>query len=74
MNERGGILSQRYFPFDAEYSILVRIKGNPGTGSRPPKLDLRVDGKRVKLFDAEIDNTTAEANQGTRTFEISPAP
>ncbi len=68
VNERGGILFQRYFPFDAEYSILVRIKGNPGTGLPPPKLDLRMDGKRVKLFDAEID--TAEANQGTRIFEL----
>ncbi len=68
VNERGGILFRRYFPFDAEYSILVRIKGNPGTGLPPPKLDLRLDGKRVKLFDAEID--TAEANQGTRNFEL----
>ncbi len=68
VNERGGILFRRYFPFDAEYLILVRIKGNPGTGLPPPKLDLRLDGKRVKLFDADID--TAEANQGTRNFEL----
>ncbi len=66
--ERGGILFERYFPFDAEYLILVRIKGNPGTGLPPPKLDLRLDGKRVKLFDAGID--TAEANQGTRILEL----
>jgi cytochrome c553 len=68
LNERGGILFQRYFPFDAEYLILVRIKGNPGTGLPPPKLDLRVDGKRLKLVDADID--TAEVNQGTRNFEL----
>jgi cytochrome c551/c552 len=68
LNERGGILFQRYFPFDAEYLIAVRIKGNPGSGLPPPKLDLRVDGKRVKLFDADID--TAEANQGSRILEL----
>jgi len=66
--ERGGILFERYFPFDAEYLIQVRIKGNPGTGLPAPKLDLRLDGKRVKLFDAGID--TAEANQGTRILEL----
>jgi cytochrome c551/c552 len=68
LNERGGILFQRYFPFDAEYLIAVRIKGNPGSGLPPPKLDLRLDGKRVKLFDAGID--TAEANQGSRILEL----
>jgi len=68
LNERGGILIHRYFPFDAEYSILVRVRGNPGPGMPPAKLDLRVDGLRVKLFDAGID--TAEANQGTRNFQL----
>jgi hypothetical protein len=68
LNERGGILIHRYFPFDAEYSILVRVRGNPGPGMPPAKLDLRVDGKRVKLYDATID--TEEANQGTRNFQL----
>jgi len=68
LNERGGILIHRYFPFDADYSILVRVRGNPGPGMPPAKLDLRVDGKRVKLYDADID--TAEANQGTRNFQL----
>jgi hypothetical protein len=68
LNERGGILIHRYFPFEADYSILVRVRGNPGPGMPPPKLDLRVDGLRVKLFDAGID--TAEANQGTRNFQL----
>ena len=71
LNERGGILIHRYFPFDAEYSILVRVRGNPGPGMPPAKLDLRIDGQRVKLYDAAID--TAEANQGTRNFAASPA-
>jgi len=68
LNERGGILIHRYFPFDAEYSILVRVRGNPGPGMPPAKLDLRVDGQRVKLYDALID--TEEANQGTRNFQL----
>ena len=68
LNERGGILIHRYFPFDAEYSVLVRVRGNPGPGMPPAKLDLRIDGQRVRLYDAAID--TAEANQGTRNFQL----
>src|SRR5579863_5322929 len=67
INERGEVLLRRYFPFDAEYSIVVRVRGNPAQGLPAPKLDLRLDGKRVRLIDAEID--TAEANQGTRSIE-----
>ncbi len=67
-DERGGILFRRYFAFDAEYSFLIRVRGNPGPGLPAAKLDVRLDGKRVKLLDAEID--TAEANQGTRNFEL----
>jgi hypothetical protein len=67
INERGEVLLRRYFPFDAEYAIVVRIRGNPAAGLPAPKLDLRLDGRRVKLIDAEID--TAEANQGTRSIE-----
>ena len=55
INERGEVLLRRYFPFDAEYSILVRVRGNPAPGLPAPKLDVRLDGKRVKLIDAEID-------------------
>jgi hypothetical protein len=66
--ERGAILFRRYFPFDAEYSFLLRVRGNPAPGLPPAKLDLRIDGRRVKLFDAAID--TAEANQGTRNFQL----
>jgi hypothetical protein len=66
--ERGSILFHHYFPFNADYSFLLRVRGNPAPGLPPAKLDLRLDGRRVKLFDAAID--TAEANQGTRNFEI----
>jgi len=68
VNERGEVLLNRYFPFDAEYSILVRVRGNPAAGLPPPKLDVRMDGKRLRLIDADID--IAEANQGTRSIEL----
>lgn len=68
VNERGEILVNRYFPFDAEYSILIRVRGNPAPALPAPKLDVRVDGKRLKLIDAAFD--TAEANQGTRNFTM----
>jgi mono/diheme cytochrome c family protein len=68
INERGGFMLTRYFPFDAEYSILVRGRGAAAPGMPAPKLDLRIDGKRVKLIDADMD--TEEANQGTRNFEL----
>ena len=62
------MLLNHYFPFDAEYSVLVRVRGNPAAGLPPPKLDIRLDGHRIQLVDAEID--TAEANQGTRSIEL----
>ena len=66
--ERGAILFHRYFPFDAEYSFLVHVRGNPAAGLPPAKLDLRIDGQRMKLLDAAID--TAEVNQGTRNIDL----
>jgi hypothetical protein len=68
INERGGILFERYFPFDAEYSVLVHVRDNTAPGFPPAKLDVQIDGRRVKLFDADID--AAEANQITRNFEV----
>jgi len=66
--ERSGLAVHRYFPLPAEYSILVRVRGNPAPNTPTPRLDVRVDGKRVKLFDAAVDS--AEENQGTRNFEV----
>ncbi|MBI1786045.1 MAG: DUF1592 domain-containing protein [Acidobacteria bacterium] len=68
LNVRGGIVVRRYFPASAEYSFLVRLRGNPSQAMPPPQLDLRLDGKRVKLFDASI--SAAEEAQYTRNFEI----
>ena len=67
-NERGGILFRHYFPFDAEYTIQVRVRGRRAPGMPAPKLDVRLDGARVRLLDADFD--TEEANQGSRTFEV----
>ena len=67
-NERGGILFRHYFAFDADYSLTVRVRGRRGPGMPAPKLDVRVDGTRVRLFDADFD--PEEANQGTRNFEL----
>jgi hypothetical protein len=66
--ERGGILIRHHAPVDADYSLLVRLRGNRAPGLPPPRLDVRVDGRRVRLFEADFD--TQEANQGTRNFEL----
>ena len=68
LSVRGGILFRRHFPLDAEYSILVRVRGNPDPNLPPAKLDLRLDGNRVKLFDANI--SPAEEAQYTRNYEV----
>jgi hypothetical protein len=66
--ERGGILIRRYFPLDAEYTFLVRVRQIPAVNAPGPKLDLRLDGKRVKLFDVNVN--PAEEAQDTRNYEI----
>ena len=70
-NTRGGILFKHHFPFDAEYAIQVRVRGRRAPGMPPPKLDVRVDGARVRLIDADFD--AEEANQGSRIFEVRMA-
>jgi hypothetical protein len=68
LSERGGIVVRRFFPADAEYSLLVRIRGNLDPNMPSPRLDLRVDGVRVKLFDISI--SAAEEAQNSRNYEI----
>ncbi len=65
---RGGLAIRRYFPLDAEYSILVRMRGTPDPVLPVNQLDIRVDGSRAKLLAANVD--PAEENQVTRNFEI----
>ena len=67
-NERGGILFRHYFAFDADYTITVRVRGRRTTGMPAPRLDVRVNGRRVRLIDADFD--PEEANQLTRNFEL----
>jgi hypothetical protein len=68
LNVRGGIAIRHHFPVDAEYSVLVRVRGTPPSNAPLPQLDLRLDGKRVKLFDVSID--PAEEAQLTRNYEF----
>ncbi|MFN0101854.1 MAG: DUF1592 domain-containing protein [Bryobacteraceae bacterium] len=68
LNLRGGLLLNYHFPVDAEYSILVRVRGAPAANTPPPKLDVRIDGQRVKLHDVVIDAN--EEAQITRNYEM----
>ena len=67
-NTRGGILFNHYFAFQADYAITVRVRGRRANAMPAPRLDVRVDGRRVRLFDADFD--PAEANQETRNFQV----
>lgn len=68
LSYRAGIEIHRHFPLDAEYSILVRVRGSAAPKDPSPKLDLRVDGKRAQLFDIKI--SAAEEQQDSRNYEI----
>jgi len=68
LNLRGGLLLKYYFPVDAEYSLMVRVRGVPAAKAPPPKLDVRIDGVRTKLHDVIID--TNEEAQITRNYEL----
>ncbi|HEU0124160.1 MAG TPA: DUF1592 domain-containing protein [Bryobacteraceae bacterium] len=68
LNLRGGLLLNYHFPVDAEYTFLIRIRGNPVAKALPPKLDIRMDGKRFKLHEVVIDPN--EEAQITRNIEL----
>ncbi len=65
---RSGMTIKHYFPADAEYVVTVRVRGNPDPTLPTAKLDVRVDGVRVKLIDTVYSN--AEESQATRNFEV----
>ena len=67
-NERGGILFKHVFPFYADYTITIRVRGRRMPHMPSPQLDVRVDGERIKLIDSAFSNL--EAQQGTRLYEI----
>jgi hypothetical protein len=46
---RGGAVIRHNFPLDAEYILRVRLQGNPAR-SAGERLEIRVDGERIKLF------------------------
>ena len=68
-NERGGILFRHYFPFDADYTITVRVRGRRDAAMPAPRLDVRVDGRRVRLIDADF-HSGMDLEQPTRNFEL----
>ncbi len=63
---RGGMLVTHRFPVEGEYLLRVRLNGDP-KGSVPPKLEFRLDGKRVFQTDAVIKD--AEELEDARRFE-----
>ena len=67
-NERGGILFKHVFPFYADYTITIRVRGRRMPHMPSPQLDVRVDGERIKLIDSAFSNL--EAQQATRLYEI----
>ncbi len=70
---RGGMLIDNYFPADGEYVISwFPIRGNTGDmfGSNRPgeKLEVLIDGERVKLF--EVDKIPNGNGQRQRTIKV----
>ncbi len=65
--EHGGLSARRFFPFNAEYGITIRVRGNPSPGAPPSYLDLRIDGSPAKFFDVNI--SIEEALQDSRIYE-----
>ena len=68
LNLRGGLLLKYHFPVDAEYSLLVRVRGATAAKAPPPKLDVRIDGQRAQLHDVKIEAN--EEAQITRNYEM----
>lgn len=71
LGTRGGHVVRKYFPFDAEYSIIVRVRGNPAPNTPAPKLDVRMDGQRIRMFDVNVN--PAEEAQDSRNQEVKLA-
>ena len=68
---RGGIAVRHHFPLDAEYVVKITLRGRART---PHKLDVRLDHKRVNLFDlAEREplEVRLRVNAGTRLVGVS---
>ena len=75
IGSRGGVAVRHHFPLDAEYVIKVRLqRGKDATTilgtSEPREIDIRLDGRRLKLFSvggprrAEGGNAQGELDDG----------
>ena len=75
IGSRGGIAIRHHFPLDAEYVIKVRLqRGKDATtilgALERRQLDIRLDGKRIKLFTVggqsrvEVENARGELDDG----------
>lgn len=69
LGSRGGIAIQHAFPLDGEYTIRVRVRGyNNRARDLVQRLDLRLDGVRLKEF--EILGKSAQGDEESPTFEV----
>src|SRR5207247_7938261 len=79
---RGGTAIRHYFPVNAEYLIKIRMHRSEGAGfgyiitgfTDPQELDVRLDGKRIKLFTVggarrERERTQAEWDEADAGLE-----
>jgi uncharacterized protein DUF1592/uncharacterized protein DUF1588/uncharacterized protein DUF1587/uncharacterized protein DUF1585/uncharacterized protein DUF1595 len=69
IGSRGGVAVRHHFPLDAEYVIKVRLqRGKDATTivgmSEPRQLDIRLDGRRLRLFTAGGPRPSAVGAQG----------
>jgi len=69
IGSRGGIAVRHHFPLDAEYVIKVRLqRGKDATTivgmSEPRQLDIRLDGRRLRLFTVGGQSPAAAATRG----------
>jgi len=75
---RGGVAISHHFPLDGEYDIRIRLQRTiygyiRGLG-RPHQLDVRVNGKRIKVFTVGGDAPAGLASPATYSGNIMGDP
>jgi len=75
---RGGIAISHHFPLDGEYSVKIRLQRTiygyiRGLG-RPHQLEVRVNGKRIKVFTVGGDAPAGLASPATYSGNIMGDP
>jgi len=73
---RGGMAVSHRFPLDGEYVLNIRLQKTDNTGfviglDRPHRLDVRIDGKRIKLLKIGGDNVALALGSG-RADKVPP--